>query len=174
MSKKPFDPLGDNVDVRKLLKSLYFAEEDYQTANLEQPSLMLSVARYRILMMRERMRVEAATELLKARMAHKYRGTTVNGKPRTESAIKEKVGMNKEVYSQQRELNEAIIGEELSKQLFEVFKQRQVAINNIIKARSNDIARDLWALDKGASQEKLKEAARVLRGKLNKHKESEE
>lgn len=165
MSKKPFDPLAEDVDVRKLLDSIYFAEEDYRTANVKQPNLMLAVARYRIQLMRERMRLEAADSLLRSKWAHKYRKRTLHGKPLTEAGVKEKVGMNKFVHASQRELDHTIVDEELAKQLFEVFKQRQVAINNIVKANSNDIARELWQLEKGASQKRLQEASKIVRGK---------
>jgi Na+/phosphate symporter len=170
-----FDPLSSNVDVRKLLSKLYFAEEDYRTANLEQPSLMLEVAKYRIQLMRSRMTIETADKLLRSKWAYKYRKKTRNGKPLTEAGIKEKVEMNKYVHRSQRELNQVTVDEELAKQLFEVFKQRQVAINNIIKANSNSIAKDLWELEKGSSHEKLRAAAKAVRGKYSKYeKESEE
>jgi hypothetical protein len=172
---KSFDPLAANVNVRKLLNELYFAEEDYRTANIKQPSLMLEVAKYRIQLMRERMRIEASVELVRSKAAYKYRKSTRNGKPLTEAGIKEKVAMNKYVHRAQRELDHAIVDEELSKQLFEVFKQRQVAINNIIKANSNNIAKDLWELEKKSSHEKLRAAAKVVRGKYSKYeKESED
>jgi hypothetical protein len=172
MSKPP-NPLAESVDVRKLLRHLYFAEEDYRTANLEQATYQLTAARYRIDKMRERMRLEAALELLRAKWAYKYRKKTRNGKPLTEAAVKEKLAINKFVHSAQRELNESIIEEELAKQLLEVFKQRQIAINNIIKANSNSIAKELWELEKNASHEKLRAAAKTIRGKYGK-KESDE
>lgn len=171
---KHFDPLGGDVNVRKILDSLYFAEEDVATANIDQPSLMLAVARYRIQCMRERMRIEASNKLIRSKWAYKYRKRTRNGKPYTEAGVKEKVEMNKYVHASQRELDEAIVAEELAKQLFEVFKQRQVAINNIIKANSNAIARELWQLEKGASHQKLRDAAKAVRGKFEKKDEEEE
>lgn len=170
---KHFDPLADGVDLRKLLDKLYFEEADYRTANLNQPSLMLEVAKYRIQLMRERMRLEAALELIKSKAAYKYRKATRNGKPLTEAGIKEKVAMNKYVHRAQRELDQAVVDEELAKQLFEVFKQRQIAINNIIKANSNAIALELWELEKKASHTKLRESAKVLRGRIDKKYEKE-
>lgn len=171
--KKPYDALAEDVDVRKLLKNLYFAEEDFSTANLEQPSLQLMAARYRVQCMRERMRLEADLELTRATQGFRYRKKTLHGKPLTEGGVKERLGMNKEVHSKQRELDEAIVTEELSKQLFEVFKQRQVAINNIVKANSNAIAKELYQMEKQGSQEKLRTAAKTLRGKM-KVQESDE
>lgn len=172
--KKPYDPLADSVDVRKLLKSLYFAEEDVATANLHQASLMAIAATYRVQCMRDRIRLEAALDLLRSKWAHRYRRkTTVNGKPLTEPGIKEKTGMNKYVHRAQRELDEAIVAEELSKQVLEVFRQRLSAIQTIVKANSNAIAKELWQLEKQGSSEKLRAAAKAVRGKF-KHKESEE
>jgi hypothetical protein len=172
--KKPFDALADSVDVKKMLSKLYFAEEDYRSANLEQPSLQLMAARYRIQLMRERIRLEAALELVRAKQGWEYRKRTVNGKAITEGGIKEKLGMNKLVHSAQRELDEAIVDEELSKQILEVFKQRQTAINNIIKANSNAIAKELWELEKEGTHKKLKEAAKVVRAKYSKKEDEDE
>jgi hypothetical protein len=176
MSKRHrFDPLASSVDLKKLLDSIYFAEEDVATANLDQPTLMLAVARYRIQCMRERMRCDSALKLISSQEAYRYRKkTTINGKALTESGIKEKTGMNKYVHRAQRELDEALVNEELAKQLFEVFKQRAVAINNIIKANSNAIAKELWQLEKGASHAKLRDAAKLVRGKYSKKHEDEE
>lgn len=171
---KHYDPLAKSVDLKLLLNSIYFAEEDVGTANLNQPTLMLGVARYRIQMMRERMRLEAADKLERSKRAYKYRKLTRNGKPLTEAGIKEKVEMNKYVHRIARELGEAVVDEELAKQLFEVFKQRGIAINNIIKANSNAIAKELWQLEKGASSEKLKAAAKALRGKYRQKEEEDE
>lgn len=176
MSKRHrFDPLASSVDIKKLLDCIYFAEEDVGTANLDQPTLMLAVARYRVQCMRERMRCESAYKLLASQEAFRYRKkTTINGKPLTEPGIKEKTGMNKYVHRAQRELDEATVTEELAKQLFEVFKQRGVAINNIIKANSNAIAKELWQLEKGASSEKLRAASKALRGKYRQKEEEDE
>jgi hypothetical protein len=174
MSKKPFDPLAESIDVRKLLNSIYFEEADYATANTDQPKLMLGAARYRIQMMRARITEESALNLVKAKMALKYRQRTLNGKPLTEAAIKEKVTTNKYVHRAESSYNNALVDEELAKQLFEVYKQRGNAISNIIKANSNAIARELWQMESKSQSEKLRAAASSVRQKYGKKKHEEE
>ena len=168
-----YDPLEENVDVKKLLGKLYFVEEDVATANLEQPKLMYSVCRYRVQLMRTRMQLEARLKLTRAKAAYKYRKIKRDGKALTEAAVREKLDTNTEVTSAEKKLDAAVVDEELSKQLFEVFKQRQIAINNIIKSRSNEVARALWDLEHNAKHERLKDAAKIIRGKYHKDKEEE-
>lgn len=167
-----YDPLDEKVDLKKILDKLFFSEEDVINANLEQPKLMYAVARYRVQLMRVRMQKEASLKLVRAQAAHKYRKLMRDGKHLTEGAVREKVDSTHDVVKAEHSLDHAVIDEELAKQLFEVFKQRQIAINNIIKAGSNDIAKSLWELENSSKHKRLKDAAAVIKGRYQK-KESD-
>lgn len=173
--KREYDPLDEAVDIKKLIDAIYFAEEDVASANLEQAKLMYTVARYRVQLMRRRVRAEATMKLVRSRASYKYRKKNRGGRPLTEGAVRDRLSLNSDVLEAEKKLDQVSVDEELAKQLFEVFKQRQGAINNIVKSRGNDIARELWVLEHSSKHKKLKEASRVIRGKYrSKESESED
>jgi len=169
-----FDPLAQKVHVRKLIEKIEFTEEDVASANLEQPKLAYAAARYRVQMMRKRMQCESHYKLVRAQWAYKYRKYTQNGKPLTNPAVEEKLDKNKFVHKEAQLVDAALIDEELAKQLFDVFKQRQVAINNVIKSRTNDVARNIWLAEKSSQNDRLKDASRLIRGKYKEKEEDED
>ena len=172
--KTHFDPLEEKVDVEKLLKNIYFAEEDVYRANLTQAKLQYQVARYRVQRMRRRIRLEHELELLKYKFSILFRKKLGRGKPPTEATVKERVAVKPRVVDLQKQLDKAIIDDDLAKQLFEVFKQRQIAIRNIIEARRTETARSLYQLESQAKHKKLQAASKLLREKYKEEEDEDE
>lgn len=167
------NPLDEKVDIRRLLAKIDFVEEDYRNANLEQPKLLYGVVRYRVQKMRSRVQAEMSLKQIRASRSYRLRKT---GKYKTEGAIKDKLDQDESFIRAEKKMNEASFDEELAKQLVEVFKQRGGAIQNIIKANSNEIAGALWKLEHDGKSKKLQDASALLRGKFDKkyNKDSDE
>lgn len=157
----------EKIDVKKLLDNIYFAEEDVVRANLKQAKLMFAVSRYHVQAMRKRMQIKTKLDLVSSQYALHYR-RRMEGKP-TEGAIKERYAPK--VYRLVKKLNQALIDEELAKCLYECYKQRQLAIANIFKARNNETARALYKLETESSNKKLRDAAKFARSRFRERDE---
>lgn len=169
-----FDPLDEKVDLAKLLGKIYFVEENVNEANLEQAVLQYTASRYRVQCMRRRLQLDTEYELARSKAARDFRKINRDGKTLTEATIREMVERHPEVNELKKKLDEATVNEELAKHLFEVFKQRQSAIKNVVEVQKNNIARELWKLETHSKNEKLKAAAKVIRSKYRREDEEED
>lgn len=163
------EDISEKIDVKKLLNEIYFAEEDVAKANINQAKLMFVVSRYRVQTMRKRLQLEAKLELKRAEYSLLYRRKLSGDKTPTEGSIKERV--IPKIYPLVKELHQAEVDEELAKQLYECYKQRQIAIKNIFDARRNETARNLYDLEATAKHKKLRDAAKLARDKYREREE---
>lgn len=161
--KTPLQLLEEKVDVQKLLNSIYLDEDRLIDAALEQPTLMFSSGRFRVQMMHKRVMLETKLELLRAKVAIRYRRIRDGGgkKEFTEGAIKERVELDKRVQVVRKKLDEATALEELSKNLIEVFRTRSDSLRIIVNAGKVSVHnKELELLQ---SNRKLRRSVAVLR-----------
>lgn len=135
-NKSLLELLEEKVDVNKLLNSIYLDEDLIIEALLEQPKLQFSAGRFRVQMMYRRSALETKLDLLRAKIALRHRRIRDAGgkKEYTESAVRERVELDKRVQAIRKKLDLALATEELSKNLIEVFRSRSDAIRSIIQA----------------------------------------
>lgn len=112
-----------SVDLKALIKSLKFDEENLPATLAEHPMLFLESVRYRIEKMRERITAESVFESKCAAYSLLYRANKTIDKL-TESAIKDKVAINKNVKEFKAAYDTKLAGEEYAKLLMEVFRVR--------------------------------------------------
>jgi len=114
------------VNLRYVLDSLDFSDEDVVEAAKKQPKLFLEAARFRVRKMRERVGAEAKYKTLQASKGAKYRKSLAESGARvTEGQISERVTANAEVKRALEGFQEAQEVEEFSKLLLEAYRMRR-------------------------------------------------
>lgn len=114
------------VNLRYLLDSLDFSDEDVVEAAKKQAKLFLEAARFRVRKMRERIGAEAKYKALQASKGAKYRKSlATTGARVTEGQISERVTANAEVKRALEAFQEAQEVEEFSKLLLEAYRMRR-------------------------------------------------
>lgn len=136
--KKPtvMELLREHIDVEKLLDSIPLHEEELIAAALDQPELAMQANRWRVQRMHVRVKLETELETLRARVGHRYRRMKdASGRREfTDPAVKERVELDPQVIRLQKKLNRAIVIEELSKNLKDVFFMRSDSIRTIVQS----------------------------------------
>lgn len=162
MDKVLRDFLNAPVQLKKLLRSLDFADEDITRAAAETPSLYLSAGRFRVQKMKERMGalrrldVAHAEEGLRLRKERNPQGR----KKYTEPQIKEKIVVALDVRLKRRRLDRAYEEEEFAKILLDSYRYRKDALRVIVEgnlaegagelreAKENMVRRDMVRMGK--------------------------
>jgi len=152
------------VDVRKLIDKLAFDLDDLEVASLEQPRLRLRAGRLQSQMLLRKLelkgKVAAIVGQKSIHIRHKH------GNSYTATAIKNELGYDRDVRHAQRKLDEAEALESYAKDLTECFKERSMALSNLIRLRSSEISSELRAAKGQAEVNELREKARRMRDRL--------
>lgn len=117
------------VNLRYILDSLDFSDEDIVEAAKKQPKLFLEATRFRVRKMRERIGAESKLKALQAAKGSKYRKTLASPGTRvTEGQISERVTANAEVKRALEAYQDTQEAEEFAKLLLEAFRMRRDAL----------------------------------------------
>ena len=113
------------VDLRRLVKSLDFSDEETAEAARLQPKLFLLASIYRVQKMRRRQLLESKLKLLRSQYAKKIRTEMSEvGERGTDKMVEERLSRNKDIVQLMRRLDKANVQEEFAKMLQESYRQR--------------------------------------------------
>lgn len=154
--------LTGEVDIHQVVERLAFAEEDLQTAALEQARLYMAAATYRVKKMRTRQEAEMSLDNFRVDYGLKLRLKYKGQKGTTERFINDMLERVPEVRTAVSEVAKAKRMEEWSKLLLDAYEHRRSSL----KILSQFIfMQDTFS---GQSEtDRLKARQRALRGRLS-------
>lgn len=153
--------LSQPVNVFKLIDRLAFDLDDLETAALDQPRLRLRAGRLQVQMMLRKLELkrDLAAMIGQKSIAIRHK----HGNNYTATAIKNELGYNHHVKRAQKKLDEAEALESYASDLTECFKDRSMALSNLIKLRSSEVSSELRSVKGRAEVDALREKARRMR-----------
>lgn len=161
--------LEHQVDLRKLVKSVYFDIDNLERANLMQPKLYLSAGRFKAEAALRRSRLERQLEKIMAEKSLVIRRTKQRRDAKrdlTEGVVKNYLAVDPEIRRAKRKLSEAEVVEEFAKHLVETFKERLMILALLTKLQVSELASELRQAQGKKAVTTLSEKAKEVRKRM--------
>lgn len=159
---------------QKLIDSLRIVSEDIKQEAMDQPTLFLAAARYRVDMMRKRAKAGAELEAKKARLTVAIRNKkNEKGEKMTEGTLKATIEKNEVVMAMRDASDRAYEDEEFAKLLVEAYRQRRDSIRIVADMQAYEGMREGAEVERIEQNKLLHAEARKLvdmRVKAKSHK----
>jgi aspartate/glutamate racemase len=153
--------MKNNLDF--LLKKLDFLEEEIRSAAAEQPGLFEKAARYRVDLMREKVRAKMLLQKAEAELSQKLREVArETGEKVTENSLSEQVCLDSKVTRLQEAYDRAVEAEEYAILLLEAFRMRRDSLRVISSLVGTELAMKSLTSD---YQEQMSEVKKKLRAR---------
>jgi hypothetical protein len=144
----------DKTALKQLLSKLSFAEENLPQATLEQPSLFLDAARYRVQKLRLKIQAKSSYETVWAKSANEIR-TKMSGTKLTKDYIENLVITRPPVIAAKKTLDEAMVSDEWAQLLLEAFRMRSHACKGMVDILRAETASDFRQELQGKQKKEL-------------------
>jgi hypothetical protein len=148
------------VEVKKLIDNLFFNADDLEDAALHQPGLRLKSGKFRAQTM---MRLKNLQRKLGRISAEKSLDIRHRKSGLTETAIKGRLSLDKDVQSAQRKADYADVYDEFAKQLVEAAKERGMVIAILIRLRASETSSEVRSVKNSEESERMHHRAHKVR-----------
>lgn len=163
--------LEQSVDVRRLVRKLFFRADNLETASLSQPSLYIEAGRFqaqsagKVSTAKRRLLRISGEESIKIR--HKHDVTT-------EGAVKARLSLNHEIRNAQKEVDQSEVIYEFAKQLTEAYKERLLVLNILAKLKASEISSELRSVRGQAATDVMRKQAKRARRLMEEAEEQDD
>ncbi len=148
------------VDVKRLVRKLFFDIDDLEHAGLQQASLYLESGRFRA---QTALRSASYKRKLSRMTGKKSIRIRRRGDNLTETAIKTQLSMDDEIQSLQKKCDEFGVYEEFGKQLTEAYKERIMVLAILARLKASEMNSELRNVKNAEESGRLRKRAEQVR-----------
>lgn len=148
------------VNVKKLIDSMFFETDDLESVAAFQPSIRLKTGKFRAQSM---MRLKNLQRKYRKIAAEKSLDIRHRKTGLTETAIKGRLALDKDVQEAERRADYAEVYDEFAKQLVEVAKERGMVIAILIRLRASETSSEVRSVKNNEEVERMRHKAHKVR-----------
>lgn len=160
-SKSLLKIISKPVDVKRLIDKLGFDLDGLEEAAMDQPRLRLKAGRLKVQMILHKAQLKRHLSAVIGKKSIHIRRK--HGNSYTATAIRNELGYDKDVRRAQKQFDIADALETFATDLTESYKERSMALLNLVKLRNSEVASELRAVKGRAEVEGLLSKAKKLR-----------